>query len=232
MRPIGVLGGTCWEETANYVRYLDEAVRTCLGEEHSVRCLVLTTDAAGSLPPDGAKCAAERLAGDAVRLCATGAALVVFASVPVHACFDEVEAAVGVPVPHVADAAARAARDRGMGTVALLGTAETMVEAFFRDRLARHGLEVLVPEPVDREVVDALAQPRRRRERAPEEEQRQQIRAVIARLADAGAHAVVVAAAELEPLVPAVGGALPVLPARALHARAAVALAIEDEDQH
>ena len=46
---------------------------------------------------------------------------------------------------HLADATAAAVRRAGLTTVGLLGTAFTMEQDFYRDRLAGHGLRVLVP---------------------------------------------------------------------------------------
>jgi aspartate/glutamate racemase len=60
---------------------------------------------------------------------------------------------VSVPLLHLADTTADAVLAAGLSRVGLLGTAFTMEQDFYRDRLASHGLEVLVPEAEDRALV-------------------------------------------------------------------------------
>ena len=76
---------------------------------------------------------------------AAGAELLVLCTNTMHKVADQVEAAVGIPLVHLADATAAAVRRAGLTTVGLLGTAFTMEQDFYRDRLAGHGLRVLVP---------------------------------------------------------------------------------------
>ena len=50
-----------------------------------------------------------------------------------------------IPLLHLADTTADAVLAAGMTRVGLLGTAFTMEQEFYRDRLAGHGLDVVVP---------------------------------------------------------------------------------------
>ena len=51
---------------------------------------------------------------------------------------------------HLGDVTAQAVTKSGLSTVGLLGTAFTMEQDFYRDRLASHVLTVLIPPPAER----------------------------------------------------------------------------------
>lgn len=46
---------------------------------------------------------------------------------------------------HIADCTAKAIQAQGITTVGLIGTEPTMREAYLKDRLARHGITVIIP---------------------------------------------------------------------------------------
>ena len=73
-----------------------------------------------------------------------------------HTVADQVEAAVGIPFLHLADVVARACQERGLSTVGLVGTSFVMQQPFFVDRLASHGLRVVVPEQRHHDTVDEI----------------------------------------------------------------------------
>ena len=138
-----------------------------------------------------------------------------------HKVADQVQAAVGIPILHLADATAHAITRAELNTVGLLGTAFTMEQDFYRDRLASHGPTVLIPPADDRAEVHriiydelCLGQVR--------EQSRQIYRDVIARLAEAGAEGVVLGCTEIELLISATDSPIPVFPTTRLHVEAAV----------
>jgi aspartate racemase len=144
-----------------------------------------------------------------------------------HCVVDVVESATAVPVLHIADVAARAARDAGLGAVGLVGTAYTMEQPFYRERLARHGLEVLVPEAPDRALVHRIIYEELTLGHI-RDESRADLARVVGRLAESGAQGVVLACTELELLLPIEGTSVPLFPTTFLHAQAAVELALCD----
>src|SRR5699024_10099417 len=150
-----------------------------------------------------------------------GAELLVLCTNTMHKVADQIQQAVDIPLLHLADATAEAVLRAGLRTVGLLGTAFTMEQGFQRDRLAGHGLTVLVPSAQDRAAVhriiyDELCLGTVR------EESRQTYREVIARLADAGAEGVVLGCTEIELLITAADSPVPVFPTTRLHVEAAV----------
>jgi aspartate racemase len=223
-RVIGMLGGMSWESTAEYYRLANELVRHRLGGLHSARCLVASVHFAEieALQVTGEwDRAGEVLAEVAKGLEAGGAELLVVCTNTMHKVADQIEAAIDIPLLHLADTTAAAIRRTGLTTVGLLGTAFTMEQAFYRDRLASHGLTVLVPPPDDRAQVhriiyDELCLG------VIKAESRQIYRGVIERLAAAGAQGIVLGCTEIELLVSAADSPVPVFATTRLHVEAAV----------
>ena len=202
-RVIGMLGGMSWESSAEYYRLANELVRERLGGLHSARLVLASVDFADieRLQVSGEwERAGELLAGLAKQLEAAGAELLVLCTNTMHKVADQIEAAVSVPLVHLADATAAAVRRAGLKAVGLLGTAFTMEQDFYRDRLAGHGLTVLVPPADDRAEVHRIIYDELCLGEV-KEASRQIYRDVIARLAQQGAEGVVLGCTEIELLV-------------------------------
>lgn len=229
MRMIGLIGGMSWESSATYYRLLNQGVRDRLGPTASARCLLWSFNFAeieqlqrvGDW--DGLT---ARMIEAAQRLRAGGAEVLVICTNTMHLMAPAIEAAVGLPLLHIADPTAARIKADGFATVGLLGTAFTMEQAFYKERLsARHGLTVLVPDDADRatvhriiyeELVAGQVRP----------ESRAAYRAIIARLAESGAEAVILGCTEIMLLVRPEDSPVPLFDTTALHAAAAVELAL------
>jgi len=231
MKMIGLIGGMSWESSAEYYRILNQGVRDRRGPTASARCLLWSFDfseierlqQAGDWPGLEA-----RMVEAAQALAAAGAEVLLICTNTMHRMADQVQAAVSVPLLHIADPTAEAIRAAGLRRVALLGTAFTMEQDFYKGRLTeRHGLEVLVPEAEDRATVhriiyeELVAGIIRDGSRAA-------YRAVIARLVARGAEAVILGCTEIMLLVRPEDSAVPLFDTTALHAEAAIATALGD----
>ncbi len=157
MKRIGLLGGMSWQSTVPYYQVINETVAARLGGLHSAEILLYSVDFgpleklqhAGRWSELG-----EVLAGAARTLEAAGAELLVLCTNTMHKVAPQVEAAIEVPLLHIADATAEQIAAAGLRRVGLLGTRFTMEEDFYRARLeAQHGLDVRVPPAADRETV-------------------------------------------------------------------------------
>jgi aspartate racemase len=171
--------------------------------------------------------AGEVLADAARAVEAAGAQLVLICTNTMHKVADEVAAAVSVPLLHLADTTADAVLKAGLTKVGLLGTAFTMEQDFYRGRLARRGLDVLVPGAAGRAVVHRVIY----KELClgiVREESRAAYRDVIAELAARGAEGVILGCTEIELLVRPEDSVVPLFPTTTLHAQAAVTAALAD----
>ncbi|MGN9795811.1 aspartate/glutamate racemase family protein [Streptomyces sp. OZ13] len=228
MRTIGLIGGMSWESSAEYYRLLNEFVRDRLGGLHSARCVLHSVDFAEieQLQTAGEwERAGEILAAAARGLEAAGAELLLICTNTMHKVAGQVEAAVRVPLLHLADATADAVKARGLTRVGLLGTAFTMEQDFYRELLAGHGLEVLTPDAegralVHRVIYDELCLG------VVRDESRARYQDVIGELVGAGAEGVVLGCTEIELLIGPGDSPVPVFPTTTLHARAAVEAAL------
>ncbi len=224
MQTIGLLGGMSWESSAHYYRLLNEGVRERLGGLHSARCLLASVDFAEIAALQSAARwdeAGRRLAGLARGLEAAGADLMLICTNTMHLVADQVQAALSIPLIHIADVAGEAARRGGLSTIGLLGTAFTMDQAFYRDRLAQHGLTVLVPDESDRHFIHQVIFTELC-VGVVRDESREGYRAVIGRLIDAGAEGIVLGCTEIELLIDQFDSPVPVYPTTLLHVQRAL----------
>jgi aspartate racemase len=229
MRTIGMLGGMSPESTVEYYRLANAVVRERLGGLHSARLVLHSVDFAdfADYQMQGRwDEAADVLARAAQGLEAAGAELLLICTNTFHLVADQVQAAVDIPLLHIVDPAAAAARSAGAGTVALLGTSFTMDKDFYRDRLAAHGLTVLVPEGEDHDVVHRVIFEELVRGIVTEES-REAYRGVVRRLVERGAEGVVLGCTEIELLLSAADASVPLFPTTRLHVEAAVTFALE-----
>jgi len=161
MRTIGLLGGMSCESTAVYYRLLNEGVRARLGGLHSARLLLWSADFAEieELQVAGEWDAAGALLGRQARALETaGAESILICSNTMHRVADAVQNAIRVPLLHLAEATALAARKIGVGRPLLLGTRFTMEQDFYLGGLRRrHGLDaVALGAAEDRAEVDRI----------------------------------------------------------------------------
>ena len=221
---IGLMGGMSWESSAEYYRIINQGVRDRLGGLRSARCLMWSFDFGEieALQHAGRwEDAAALMADAARRLERGGADFFLICTNTMHRVADQVQAAVRIPLLHIADATVERVRTQGIRHVGLLGTAFTMEQDFYKGRLQRGGLDVIVPEAEDRAAVhrvisDELVQGRV----APAS--RDAYRAVIARLVGRGAEAVILGCTEIMLLVGPSDSPVPLFDTTRIHAEAAV----------
>ena len=157
MKTLGLLGGMSWESTAIYYRLLNEIVRERLGGLHSAKLLLWSFDFAqiAERQHTGDWEGASALLVEAARgLEAAGAQGLVICTNTMHKLAGEVQAAVSIPLIHIADATARAVVEAGVRRPALLATRFTMEQDFYKGRLAdKYGLQPVVPDQAGRDMV-------------------------------------------------------------------------------
>jgi aspartate racemase len=225
MKTIGLVGGMSWESSLLYYKLVNEAVHARLGGLHSARCVLVSVDFAEieelqrAARWDDAGAILNRAALGLER---AGAGIVLICANTMHKVADQAMRGVGIPLLHIADVAAEAVRAAGLRRVALLGTRYVMEQDFYRSRLEeRHGLEVLVPGPADRQEVNRMIFEELVLGRA-EAASKARFLAIVAALAREGAQGVVSGCTDFSILVSQKDLALPLFDTTELHARAAV----------
>ncbi len=159
MKTIGLIGGMSWESTAAYYRIINETVKNQLGGLHSAKCLLYSVDFAEieSCQSQGMwDKAADILLDAAQRLELAGASFIVICTNTMHKVAPQIQAEIGKPILHIADATADALLKSGIHITALLGTTYTMTEDFYKARLESRGIQVIVPEKDDVELINSV----------------------------------------------------------------------------
>jgi len=229
MKTIGLIGGMSWESTLQYYRLINETIKDRLGGLHSAKIILYSVDfhdierlqqacdweAAGAL-----------LAGAARSLEGAGSDFLVLCTNTLHKVAPRIEAAVAIPLLHIADPTAGEIKRAGYSKVGLLGTRFTMEQAFYRERLSeRHGLQVIIPDAEDRHAIHRIIF---------EElclgstlpESRSACRSIMGRLASQGAEAIILGCTEISLLVTQQDSEVPLFDTTTLHARAAAEQAL------
>lgn len=229
MKTLGIIGGMSWESTAIYYRHLNEIARERLGGLHSAQLLLWSVDFADVAERQHAgdwDGAAALMVDAARRLEAGGAEAIVLATNTMHKTAPAIEAAVRLPLLHIADAAAERVKAAGCRRPALLATRFTMEQDFYKGRLAeRHGLDPLAPDEegralVHRVIYDELCRGMVRPE--SKAAYRREIEALKAR----GADAVILGCTEITMLIGPEDTDLPVFDTTRLHTEAAMDFAL------
>jgi aspartate racemase len=224
VRLLGVLGGMSWTSTETYYRLLNTGVAERLGGLHSARIVLHSVDfdeIAGRQHAGDWAGTAEILGEAARGLASAGAEGLLLATNTMHKVADAVEEASGLPVLHIADPTAAAVRAQGLTRVGLLATSFTMEDTFYVDRLARHGVEAVVPDPAGRADVHRIIYDELVRD-VVRQESRERYREVMAELVADGAEGMVLGCTEVGLLVGPQDATVPTFDTCRLHATAAV----------
>ncbi len=225
MRTLGMLGGMSWESTASYYRLLNEGVNRALGGLHSAKLILHSVDF-DEIEKLQHQEEWERmgviLADAAYGLQKAGAEGMVICTNTMHKLYPAISATIDIPILHIADATGQKLLDDGIERVGLLGTAFTMEQAFYKERLSqKYGLEVLVPEIDQREIIHKIIYEELCLE-VTKDVSREYYSEVIAAMAAQGAQAVILGCTEIGLLISQEDSPLPIYDTTLIHADAAV----------
>ena len=230
MKTIGLLGGMSWESTLKYYRAINMGVQQALGGFHSAKIIMYSFDfepieklqAKGDWPG-----MARELSNAAERVQEAGADFLLICTNTMHKVAPEIEAAIQIPILHIADATAEVLVHEGIKTVGLLGTAFTMEQEFYKERLANnYGLKVLVPGEEDRNIIHKVIFEELVLGKIEADSKNEYLR-IIDSLADQGAEGVILGCTEIGMLVNQSDTRVRLFDTTYIHAEKAVKYAIE-----
>lgn len=233
MKTIGLLGGMSWESTILYYQLINQGVRARLGGLHSAKIIMHSVDFAEieQYQVTGQwQAAGEQLAAAAAGLEQAGADMVLICTNLMHKVAPIIEAQIKVPLLHIADAAGRSIQQQGLQKVGLLGARYTMEEDFYRQRLFdKFGIEVVIPEPEERELVHRVIFAELCRGRFTDSA-RSSYLAIIEKLRAQGAEGVILGCTEIPLLIGPENTDLPLFNTTALHAELALEHAFSEAE--
>ncbi len=228
MRTIGLIGGMSWESTITYYQLINEGVKDALGGLHSAKILIYSVDffEVEALMSRGEwDKAAALLSGVAARLESAGADMILICTNTLHKVAPQVQARINVPLVHIAEAAAERLLEQGVTRVGLLGTKYTMTQEFYRDKLVERGIEVLIPEGDDIDLVNRVIFEELCLGVVKEESRAEYLR-VIESLQHRGAQGILLGCTELGLIVSDKDVTLPLFDTTEIHANKALMLAL------
>lgn len=230
MKTIGLIGGMSWESTTTYYQLINQEVKSQLGGLHSAKIVLVSVDFAEIevyQHNDEWDKAAQVLIDAAQSLESAGADFIAIATNTMHKVADQVAESVSIPLLHIADATGEALQASGITKVGLLGTAFTMEQAFYKQRITdKFDVEVVVPNGVQRKLVHEVIYQElcqgvmTKRSKADYE-------TIIDDMHEVGAEGVILGCTEIGMLVDESSSSLPIFDTTKIHAKALVKAALQ-----
>ncbi|WOH39120.1 aspartate/glutamate racemase family protein [Thalassotalea fonticola] len=229
MKTIGLLGGMSWESSVGYYRTINEGVKTALGGLHSAKIVMCSVDfePIEKLQHEGDWQGTAKILSQAAKsVQSAGADFLLICTNTMHKVAPQIEAAIDIPVLHIADATADVLVKKGIKTVGLLGTAFTMEQDFYKGRLSEYyGLTVLTPNQEDRAIIHNVIYKELVLGKTLPASKAEYLR-IINSLAEQGAEAVILGCTEIGMLVQQTDTNVTLLDTTYIHAQKAVEQAI------
>ncbi|MDZ4794904.1 MAG: aspartate/glutamate racemase family protein [Bacteroidota bacterium] len=228
MKTIGLVGGTSWISSVDYYRLFNEITNQRLGGNEAAKIVLYSVNYGEivGLTKKGNWDAIAAIIGDAAQKTEkAGADCILLGANTMHHIAERVQENVSIPLLHIADAAAKAIQEKGLSKVALLGTRYTMLFDFYKNKLASHGIETIIPDEsgvtfVNDSIYDELGKgiflPATK----------QKFVELIDQLSGEGAQGAILGCTEIPMLIKQTDTAVPVFDTTLLHATAAVDFAL------
>lgn len=229
MKTIGLIGGMSWESTVTYYQIINNTVKQELGGLHSAKILLYSVDFAEieECQSNGEwEKSAEILADAAQNLQKAGADFIVICTNTMHKVASQIQEKISIPIIHIADATAEELKKNNIKNVALLGTKYTMTQDFYKERIKNNGINVIIPNEADIELVNNIIYEELCLGEIKEESRKQYIR-IIGEMKEKGAEGVILGCTEIGLLIKQEDSTLPVFDTTQIHAHIASMKAIQ-----
>lgn len=228
MKKIGILGGMSWESTLEYYRIMNETVKAKLGGAHSANCLIYSFDfhvVERLQHEDRWEELTTLMVQEAQNLKSAGADFIVIATNTMHLMAPDIESATGLKVIHIAEATGHEVQRRGLRKVLLLGTKFTMEGTFYREKLDSMGIQVIIPDEDDRQIVHDVIYNELILGELKAESKDAYV-SIIEKMAATGAEGVILGCTEIPLLIQDGDVSIDVLDTTQIHSKAAVEFAL------
>jgi aspartate racemase len=228
MKTVGLIGGMSWESTIPYYKIINEKIKDELGGLHSAKIVLYSVEfyEIEKCQSSGDWDKSAKILGDAAKkLELAGADFVLICTNTMHKVVPQIQETINIPIVHIADATADKLEKANISDVALLGTKYTMTEDFYKSKLIKRGLNVIIPEPNEIEIINNIIF----NELCLgiiKEESRLEFKRIIEKLEKKGAKGVILGCTEIGSLVREEDSSLPLFDTTVIHATKAAELAL------
>ncbi len=224
MKTIGLIGGTSWVSTIDYYRYINEGINARLGGLEFARCIIHSLnfgDIQRNNDTQNWDGTLELFTEAAQNLEKSGATAIVICANTLHKIADRLQERIGIPIIHIGTVTADAIVQKGLHKVAILGTKYTMEQDFITKKMVEKGIEIIIPNEVDREyiannIATELAK------NIFTESSKQTYLTIIHKLVAEGAEGIVLGCTEIPMLIKPEDVSVSIFDTAAIHAAAAV----------
>lgn len=228
MKTIGLIGGLTWLSTLDYYRLLNEMVNQQLGGVEAGQIIVYSVNfgeikvltEAGQWDE-----IARQISGVAKKLEQAGADCILICANTMHKIADEVQAAVTIPVIHIAEEVAASIQEKGLSHVALLGTKYTMQLDFYKNKLAAKGISTIIPNEAEIEIINTAIYTEMGKGIFTSDTKAKFL-GIIQRLISEGAEGIILGCTEIPILIKQEDCTVPVFDTTRIHSQAAVRFAL------
>ncbi|MHA4844484.1 aspartate/glutamate racemase family protein [Flavitalea antarctica] len=158
MKTIGIIGGISWLSSVDYYRIINEQINHRLKGLHAGKIILYSVNYGEikALTDQNDWVGITTIICDAaIKLEAAGADCLIIGANTMHRIAPEVQQAVKIPLLHIAEATGAAISRKGLKKVGLLGTKYTMELDFFKEKLTSLGINTLIPDLFDRDLIHA-----------------------------------------------------------------------------
>ena len=231
MKVIGLIGGLSWVSTVEYYKIINEEINKRLGGLNSAKCIIYSVNFEEIINyqlKNNWKGIGELLANAALALQRAGADFVLICANTMHKVADYVESKISIPLLHIADATAKEILKKNISTVGLLGTKITMEEDFYKKRIEKYGINVIIPDETDREKINNIIYQELCKNLILEKSKREFLN-IIKKLINRGAEGIILGCTELPLLAKGLKINIPLFDTTKIHALSAVEYALSDE---
>jgi aspartate racemase len=227
LKTIGLIGGMSWESTITYYQIINTAVKETLGGLHSGKILLNSIDfyeiEKHQSKGEWDSCASIMI--DAAKALETaGADFIVICTNTMHKVAPQIQEAISIPILHIAEAVSQVLKQNHITKAALLGTKYTMTQTFYIDKLKEAGLEILVPEPEDIEIINRVIFEELCLGIVSDHSKKEYLR-IISQLEKLGAQGVILGCTEIGMMIGQADTSLPVFDTAKIHAQEAARFA-------
>ncbi|MCI9639350.1 MAG: amino acid racemase [Emergencia sp.] len=156
MKRAGLIGGVSWHSTMDIYRDVNQYVASEKGENNCAKLILDNLNLSDILNAEKRTSKEDIITASAKRLQLAGADFIALCSNGLHQFADEITQAVNIPFIHIAESTADEILRNGYRKVGLLGVLETMEQSFYKEKLIKKGLSVLIPEKEERVFIDRV----------------------------------------------------------------------------
>ncbi len=224
MRKLGLIGGMSWYSTETYYARINKQVLRRTNGTCNAPLLIESLnfcDIAKAQSDAEWESVAKTLIASAKRLEKGGATAILICANSMHKVYDQIVAAVAIPVIHIADAVGQKMKADGIKSAALVGTRNVMAENWYRQRLVKHGVSLLPAEADDIDDLERIIYEELMHGKVVRESERV-MKTMLTDIAKEDVQAVVLGCTELSMIVDTKANVLPIYDSTEIHADAGV----------